>query len=534
VPASITPADLQAQLQNGAPLALVDVREHGEYNASHIPGASSLPRRLIEFRFSLLVPNPAVPVVVCDDDGRRAALAARTLERMGYTHVSVLAGGLSRWASEGFRTEWGMNVPSKAFGERIEAEHDVPTIEPLELNRRLQSGEPITILDSRTPEEYRQFCIPGGRSLPGGELAFRVGSLLRQAPDQTIVVNCAGRTRSIIGTRILQRLGLTNVVGLKNGTAGWTLSGLQLEHGADRVTLPEPDPTNQAAERAFADRLIEEDGVQRLSVDELQTVLAGANRGADCTYLVDVRTDAEYAAGHIPGFTWFPGGQAVQRADDLVVVRAAHAVFCCDDLVRGAVTASWFRQMGFPHVSVVEGSVNTWRQRGLPLATGAEKVTPFGVADAQAAVPALTPAELADHLAATETRPIVLYVDTSALFARGHVPGARWVSRSWLELQVGGLAPDRERLVVVTDPDGRGAALAARTLLDLGYQRVAFLGGGMRAWQAAGQPVEEGLSGVMLPPDDVLLAGPDRSVAEAVEYLRWETALGPGHAPATG
>jgi rhodanese-related sulfurtransferase len=529
VPGSITPADLQAQLESGARLALVDVREHGEYNASHIPGATSLPRRLIEFRFTLLVPNPAIPVVVCDDDGRRAILVARTLEQMDYTRVSVLAGGLNRWASEGFRTEWGMNVPSKAFGERIEVEHDVPTIEPLELHRRLQAGEPITILDSRTPEEYRQFCIPGGRSLPGGELAFRVGTLLRQAPGQTIVVNCAGRTRSIIGTRILQRLGLTNVVGLKNGTAGWALAGLELETGADRVTLPEP-AADQSAERAFADRLIEEDGVQRLSVDDLQAVMANANLGDDCTYLVDVRTDAEYAAGHIPGFTWFPGGQAVQRADDLVVVRAAHAVFCCDDLVRGAVAASWFRQMGFPHVSVVDGGVNAWRERGLSLATGAEKVPPFGVADAQQTVPSLTPAELAEQLAA-EPRPVVLYVDTSALFARGHVPGARWVSRSRLELEVAGLAPDHARPVVVTDPDGRGAALAARALQDLGYERVASLAGGMRAWRAAGLAVEEGLSGVMLPPDDVVLAGPERSPAEAIEYLRWETALGRGHAP---
>ena len=57
-------------------------------------------------------------------------------------------------------------------------------------------------------------------------------------PDTTVVVNCAGRTRSIIGTRVLQRMGLTNIVGLKNGTSGWVLAGYELETGADRIDPP--------------------------------------------------------------------------------------------------------------------------------------------------------------------------------------------------------------------------------------------------------------------------------------------------------
>ena len=51
---------------------------------------------------------------------------------------------------------------------------------------------------------------------------------------------------SIIGTRVLQRMGVPNVWGLKNGTAGWMLAGEKLESGADRVTLPEPSPPARA------------------------------------------------------------------------------------------------------------------------------------------------------------------------------------------------------------------------------------------------------------------------------------------------
>jgi rhodanese-related sulfurtransferase len=231
----ITPADLKHMLDTQATCACIDVREPGEYNSTHIPGTSLVPRRELEFRMRRLVPYQGTLVVVCDDDGRRATLAAATLERMGYRQVSVLKGGVNRWASEDLPTEWGMNVPSKDFGEKVEVVAHVPEIEAKELAERIRKGEKFVILDSRTPEEFRRFCIPGGRSVPGGELALRITDIARDlGEDTTIIVNCAGRTRSIIGTRVLQRMGVRNVYGLKNGTAGWLLAGEQLETYRDR------------------------------------------------------------------------------------------------------------------------------------------------------------------------------------------------------------------------------------------------------------------------------------------------------------
>ena len=126
MPREITAAALATLLDEGSTLALIDVREHGEYNLAHIAGSSSVPRRQLESRIGRLVPYRGVPVVVCDDNGRRAALAAATLERMGYRQVSVLEGGVNRWASEDLPTEWGMNVPSKDFGEKVEVVNHVP------------------------------------------------------------------------------------------------------------------------------------------------------------------------------------------------------------------------------------------------------------------------------------------------------------------------------------------------------------------------------------------------------------------------
>ena len=312
---TISSESLDALLKGSGPFALIDVRETGEYNNAHIPGASLIPRRDLESQIGDAVPHAATPVVLCDDDARRATLAAATLTGLGYSDVSVLDGGINRWVTQEYPTEWGVNVPSKDFGEKVEVVHHVPEIDAVELNERIESGEEIVILDTRTPEEYQRLCIPGGRSVPGAELALRITDITKDlSDDATVVINCAGRTRSIIGTRVLQRMGMPNVVGLKNGTAGWSLAGYSLESGADRLELPDLSEEGIAAAEAYADRLAEEDGVQYIDVEGLQALMA--RRSDETVYLVDVRTEQEYADGHIPRIPLVPGrsgGAAVGR-----------------------------------------------------------------------------------------------------------------------------------------------------------------------------------------------------------------------------
>ena len=260
-----------------------------------------------------------------------------------------------------------------------------------------------------------------------------------------------------------------------------------------------------------------------VDIPALQEMLGKQDR--ELVYCIDVRTLQEYEKGHIPGFRWFPGGQAVQRSDDVLVVKHCPVVFACDGKARATITASWYRQFGFEEVYVVQGGTTAWTAAGLALAQGVVAPTPFGLAQAREHVPHLSP----QALQASQPS-VVIFVDTSQDFARGHVPGARWVSRSFLELQIGDVAPSKQTAIAVTCCDGRNAALAGATLQALGYQNVSVLEGGMAAWQQAGLPVETGLSGVMQPPTDVLLSGPDRNYADMVHYLRWETALGDKYA----
>ena len=246
-----------------------------------------------------------------------------------------------------------------------------------------------------------------------------------------------------------------------------------------------------------------------------------AQMNQEAVYLLDVRTREEYAAGHIPGFRWFPGGQAVQRSDDVVGVKDGSVVFACDGAVRSTVAASWYRQLGYPNVHVLRGGVTTWKAAGHAEKVGMPDPSPFGLAKARSQAHLVAPHELQGAPDRT-----VLFVGTSREFAAGHVPGASWVPRGWLEIQVADLAPDRELPLVVTCSDGVASCLAAATLAEMEYRDVWVLDGGMASWMEEGLAVERGLTGVMTPPNDVVPAGPDRGSADMMNYLRWEEELG--------
>jgi rhodanese-related sulfurtransferase len=511
---TLTPAALAALMTSAAPHAVLDVRERGAYERGHIFRTTTLPRRLLEFRLATLVPAPGTPLVLVDGDGGALAARARaTVQAMGYRDVRILAGGLAAWRASGRPAVQGINVPSKVFGERALHEHKTPQIPPRELADRIARGDDMVIVDSRTPEEYARGCVPGAISMPGGELVFRITELIRRS-DQPIVVHCGGRTRSYIGAESLRRMGLPNpIVALENGTMGWELAGLTLERGASRWP-PAATPRSRAAAVLVAKRVAAEDGLRFVGPDELRALLA--RRGERNVYLLDVRTREEYAAGHIAGAAWAPGGQAVQATDEYVAVRAATLVLACDGFARATLTAAWLKRMGFPDVAVLAGGLPSWIEAGGQTETGHPEAAPFGLDAARANVTTVPPGDLGDT--------VVIDVDQSDVYARGHVPGAVWVCRSRLEDRIATLAPDRARPVLVTCGDGRASTLAAATLGALGHT-ARVLDGGTRAWEATGRPLERGATRLADEPDDVVPKPYERGRAAMEAYLAWEEAL---------
>ena len=499
--------------------AVFDVRERGEYNEGQISYATSLPRSQLEFRIAELVPDRDIPIIVYDEGGVRAPLAAATLLRLGYRQVSILDGGLSAWRAEGRATASGVNVPSKAFGERVHHERNIPDVTANELKHLQDQGANLLILDVRTPEEYGRFCIPGGINVPGGDLILWAEELKRHQ-DASVIVNCAGRTRSIIGAAALRRLGLTHVRALRNGTMGWVLAGYDLENRPARTAPPAPATSRDNAPE-LARRLAEEERIASISCADL-TRLIGLEKAMN--YLVDVRSEAEYGARHLPGSINVPGGQAVQRADDFIAVRNAPIVLISNEAARAVMVAYWYRQMGFSHVLVLQGGLRAWSESGGRIEVGMVRNEPPAFEAAKGITRIVDAQSLERQMRIAGL--LILDVGTSLEFETGHVPGAKWMARGWLELKLGEAYADRKQPIVLTCPDGRQSMLAALTLAEMGHTDVAVLNGGVRAWEAAGLPMARGVEGCLVERNDVVLSPSIRGTKEDMQrYLDWELQL---------
>ncbi len=513
----ITSDDLTALMASDELFAVLDVRERGEYHECQIPDATSLPRSQIECRIAELVPNRSVPIALYDEGGERARLAAKTLAELGYERISILDGGLASWRGEGRATVSGVNVPSKAFGEQVYHENAVPDLSPEDLKRLLDGAAKPVILDMRTPEEYGRFCIRGGVNVPGGELILWAEEL-REKP--LVVVHCAGRTRGIIGAATLRRLGLTNVKALRNGTMGWVLAGFELDTKPGREPALAPAKSKEAAV-ALARRIAQEEHLEQLLPGDLIGAMADADRSV--TYLVDVRSETEYEAGHIAGSIHVPGGQAVQRADDFIAVRNAQIVFISDRAARATMAAYWYRRMGFPNVRVLHGGLAAWTRHGGPLASGPSLNPPPGMETARRAARFIDANSLSEKVASGST--VVLDVGPRLDFAAAHVPGAKWISRGWLESKIPQQF-DCGQSMALSCPDGVQSVFAARALRAIGYTDVSVLDGGTRAWSAAGLPTARGLDACLVEPNDAVLSPSVRGDKEEMRrYLDWETKL---------
>ena len=530
---SVSPEDLKELMESGAAHAVLDARDPMEFHEKQIFGTTNAPRASIEFLAPRLVPVRATPVVCVDEGGPRAGRVASLLEESGYADVRVLEGGLGEWEARGFPTASGTNLPSKDFGERIHVEHSVPEITARELYELMESDSPPRVLDARTEAEFERFCVPTGRNLPGGELILHAWDLNRDG-ETPLVVNCAGRTRSIIGTRALHRLGVVRARALKNGGMGIMLEGLPLEEGK-----PSEIPTPSAESRAHAEilgaRIAEEEGIPFVSVGELRRLRERAD--AETLYLLDVRLAPEFAEAHVPGAISIPGGQAAQRTDEVVAVRAARVVTCCDRNARGVMAAWWLRQMGL-NASVLRGGLTAWREAGGETARGAGAASgespagaeeePLGLAGALREVPALSAAE-----ARSGEGGAILDVDSSASYERGHPAGARWIPRGWLEERASARVGEKDARATLVCEDGRRSALSAAALRRLGYPNAAYLEGGKRAWRAAGFPLETGRGGMEESPKDVQLKPYDIGRGAMEDYLAWEENLGRKYARET-
>jgi rhodanese-related sulfurtransferase len=355
---SVTPSQVRCALLLRDEIAFLDLRHEAAFATGHPLFAANMATERIALEAETRLPRKDVPVVVYDAGEGLIPLAADRLMALGYTDVRQLEGGLEAWQRAGFELFRDVNSYAKAFGELVESRRHTPSLPADEVAALITTGANIAVVDVRRFDEYATMNIPGSISVPGAELVLRAGRVAPD-PETTIIVNCAGRTRSIIGTQSLINAGVANKVrALRNGTIGWTLARQDLEHGADRrggIGLFEGAKTNA---RDVAYRA----GVRHVGMEEAMALEAQTHR---TLYRFDVRSAEDYAAGHIAGFRHYPGGQLVQEIDMAAPVRGARILLTDNMGVRADMTASWLAQMGW-ETYVLDGGYDHQLEVGPP------------------------------------------------------------------------------------------------------------------------------------------------------------------------
>jgi rhodanese-related sulfurtransferase len=503
-------SEIRQALREHEELALVDVREEALFAEAHPLFAANIPLSRLELEVYSRIPRRDTQVTVYDNGEGLAGVAAQRLLDLGYVNVSLLEGGLQGWRRAGGELFIDVNVPSKAFGELVESQRHTPSLAAEEVHALLESDANVVVLDARRFDEYQTMSIPTSISVPGAELVLRAREL---APDPAtrIIVNCAGRTRSIIGTQSLINAGIANPVSaLRNGTIGWTLAGQTLQHGQSRRFAPASEAHRQAA-ADDARRVANKALVGRATLSDLQRWQTETTRS---TYLFDVRTPEEFEAGHLPSARSTPGGQLVQETDHFASVRGARLVLVDDDGVRANMSASWLAQLGW-EVHVLDdvrpahfSEKGAW-QAPVPAPRRAEEISPDTLAQW------LKQGDIA-----------VLDFTTSANYIKRHIPGAWWVLRSQLAETIASV-PSAQRYVL-TCGSSQLARLAVAEVEALTGKAVFLLKGGTASWIAAQQPLEEGETRLASPRIDRYrrpYEGTDNPHEAMQAYLDWEFGL---------
>ncbi|MCX7312835.1 MAG: rhodanese-like domain-containing protein [Alphaproteobacteria bacterium] len=502
----LDPLTVKAMLADGRELALIDLREELIFSRSHLLWARSIPLSRLELRFALLVPRKDTRIVLCGDGDELVERAAKVLAAAGYTDLAYLKGGIDAWAKAGLELFSGVNVPSKAFGEHIEHACHTPNVGPEELDALMKSGIDMVIVDSRPFDEFQRVSIPSATNVPGAELVLRINDIA-PSPKTLVVVNCAGRTRSIVGAQSLINAGVPNkVVALRNGTMGYTLAGYAPDSGKTK-RYTDPSSAGLAWAKAAADRVGKRFGVMRIDQAALDSFRADASR---TLYVFDVRDPTDYAAGHFPGAINAPGGQLVQATDQYAGTLGARIVLIDDREVRAVLTASWLKQMGWRDVFVLPASGAETGRPAAPL-LGALPAAELGIdaADVSALV--------------AKSHATVVDLSLSPAYRKGHIPGAWFAIRTRLSEALAKIPMNGE--LILTSEDGILAGLAASEI----RTAARYLRGGNAAWQAAGFPLSTEARMADEPLDywPKPYERPNNTTEAMNEYLSWEVDLLP-------
>ena len=340
----ITAKTTKNLLSSSKELAFVDIREIGQHSKGHPFFSVSIPFSVFEIKIQELIPNKNIDIILFDENDDLSEKAHEIAMSMGYKKIFILEDGVHGWTDEGYELFDGINVPSKAFGEWVEIKKQTPHIKPYLLSKKIQKKQNIIIVDGRPLEEFKRMNIPNAICCPNMEIPINISEFIDKKTE--IIINCAGRTRSIIGAQNLINYGIKNSVkALENGTQGWFLANLELEKNQTRQFKDQKVFKKNETISNKASQLIKKYGLKKVSLKQINIFFSDKTR---TTYIFDITTHSKNSRCNDLNIKNVPGGQLIQATDNFIGVQNSRIILVDEgDLIRSSMTASWLKQMGY-------------------------------------------------------------------------------------------------------------------------------------------------------------------------------------------
>lgn len=219
--------DVQARLGDEG-VTLVDTRQRDEIVEGTIEGSLAIPRGLLELELPKQVSDRDRELILFCAGGTRSALAAKSLEELGYTNVSSMAGGFGRWKQAGAP----FHMP-RLDDPAVEPEGDadgpsVARVAVSALAEALAGDDAPVVIDVREDDETERGFIPGAILEPRGRFEMRVENHARDKSRPVVLVSSRG-ARAAWAAQALVALGYEAPQVLEGGFEAWKGAGLEVK-----------------------------------------------------------------------------------------------------------------------------------------------------------------------------------------------------------------------------------------------------------------------------------------------------------------
>ncbi|MGQ9910740.1 MAG: rhodanese-like domain-containing protein [Candidatus Flexifilum sp.] len=365
----ITAADLAVALVENPPL-LIDVRSDAELANGYLEGAQHIWINEFLARRAEWPADKTAEIVVYCQAGYRGAIAMVLMELLGYENVRNLAGGVNAWVNAGQTLVGAQATPEPEFVlEDALADYLASLPETFNAMRvadvaaELAAENDWVIVDVRPADEYAEGHIAGAINIPLPEVTQSLALLPDKEAD--IIVVCGGGHRSAMTMTALGLLGYENVRSMLSGMTGWANAGnpvvtepVTVEPG----TAPQFDPALFEVVDQFITGIPQDYWVVRapdLSVELVENP----------PILIDVRTDGEWANGHLEGAIHIPLDTFMASLDQLPDDLAAPIVVYDNPTHRSSIALVFMRLLGYENVRVLAGGTGAWTNAGFALVT---------------------------------------------------------------------------------------------------------------------------------------------------------------------